>query len=131
MKTGNRVVAAAFGGALAVATSMGLSAADLWSPVMMKPLRAVSLDAGSKHVVSYFLSADAKCELTLMIVDAPRDDRSEPPAEVMRLRLAVDPGRSARVDTTEGKLLQFACQPDAQAMSVAVHDQIADGHDAK
>ena len=107
MKTGNRVVAAAFGGALVVATSTGLSAADSWLPVMMKPLRAVSLDAGSKHVVSYFLSADAKCELTLMIADAPRDDRSEPSAEVMRLRLAVDPGRSAHVDTTDGKLLQF------------------------
>jgi hypothetical protein len=129
MNTGKRIVAAALSGALVVATSTNLSAADSWSPMMMKPLRAVSLDAGSKHVVGYFLSTDGRCKLTLMIAEASRDEKTEPPAEVMRVRLAVDPGRSASVDTTEGKLLQFDCQQNAQAMSVAVHDQIASGDD--
>jgi hypothetical protein len=129
MNTGKRIVAAAFGGALVVATSTGLSAADSWSPMMMKPLRAVSLDVGSKHVVGYFVSTDGRCKLTLMIADTPRDESNAPPAEIMRLRLAVDQGKSARVDTTEGKLLEFDCQLNAQTMSVAVHDQIAADHE--
>jgi len=61
MTTGQRIVATAFGGALCLATSTGLSAAESWSPVTMKPLMALSVDTGTKHVVSYSsaLTADA------------------------------------------------------------------------
>ena len=38
MKAGKRIVAAAFAGTLCLATSMGLSADQSWSPVIMKPL---------------------------------------------------------------------------------------------
>src|SRR5216684_3724350 len=70
MKTGKRIVISAFGGALCLAASTGLSAAESWSPTTMKPLMAKSLDVGSKHVVSYFLNADGRCKLTLMIAGA-------------------------------------------------------------
>ena len=131
VKTGKRIVTAALGGALCLATSMGLSAAASRSPTTMKPLMATSLDVGSKHVVSYFLNADGQCKLTLMIADAARDENSEPSAQILRLRLMVEPGRAALVDTTDGRLVQFACERDAQAMNATLLDQIAAGHDIK
>jgi hypothetical protein len=97
----------------------------------MKPLGAISLDVGSKHVVGYFLNADGQCKLTLMIADAPRDENSEPSAQALRLRLMVEPGRAALVDTTDGRLLQFACEPNAQAMNATLLDQVAANRDAK
>lgn len=130
MKTAKRMVTAAFGGALCLATSMGLSAAESRSAATMKPLGATSLDVGSKHVVSYFLNADGQCKLTLMIADTARDD-SEPSAQILRLRLMVEPGRAALVDTTDGRLLQYACEPGAQAMNATLLDQVAARHDIK
>jgi hypothetical protein len=131
VKTGKRIVTAALGGALCLATSMGLSAAASRSPTTMKPLMATSLDVGSKHVVSYFLNADGQCKLTLMIADAARDEDSKPSAQILRLRLMVEPGKAALVDTTDGRLVQFACERDAQAMNATLLDQIAAGHDIK
>jgi hypothetical protein len=117
MKTAKRMVTAVFGGALCLAASMDLSAAESRSPTTMKPLMAASLDVGSKHVVSYFLNAGGQCKLTLMIADAARDENSERSEQILRLRLVVEPGRPALVDTTEGRRLQFACEPNAQAMN--------------
>jgi hypothetical protein len=131
MKTGKRIVTAAFGGALCLAASTGLSTAGSRSPTTMKPLMATSLDVGSKHVVSYFLNADGQCKLTLMIADAARDENSERSEQILRLRLMVEPGRAALVDTTDGRLLQFACAPDAQAMNATLLDQVAAGRDIK
>jgi hypothetical protein len=66
-----------------------------------------------------------------MVADVPRDETSEPSSQIMRLRLTVEPGRPALVDTTEGRLLQFGCAPDAQAMNATVLDQMAAGRDIK
>jgi hypothetical protein len=129
VKTAKRIVAAAFGGALCFTITVGLSAAESRSPPTMKPLMAASLDVGSKHIVGYFLNADGGCKLTLMIADAPRDENSEPSAQILRLRLMVEPGRAALVDTTDGGLVQFACDPDAQAMNATLLDQVAAGRD--
>jgi hypothetical protein len=131
MTTGKHILTAAIGAALCLATTMSLSAAESRAPTTMKPLKAISLDVGSKHVVGYFLNAEGQCKLTLMIADAARDESSEPSAQVMRLRLMVEPGRSALVDTTDGRLLQFGCEPNAQAMNATLLDQVASGRDAK
>ena len=61
MQTGQRIVAMVFSGALCLATNTSLSAAESWSPLTMKPLMAAVLDAGTKHVVGYFLSAEGQC----------------------------------------------------------------------
>ena len=131
MKTAKHIATVAFGGALCFTTAMGLSAAESRSPTTMKPLMATSLDVGSKHIVGYFLDADGQCKLTLMIADAPRDENSEPSTQILRLRLMVEPGRAALVDTTDGRLVQFACDPDARTMNATLLDQFAAGRDIK
>jgi len=131
MTTGKRILTAAIGAALCLATTVSLSATGSQSPTTMKPLKAISLDVGSKHVVGYFLNSEGQCRLTLMIADAFRDDSSDPSSQAMRLRLMVEPGRSALVDTTDGRLLQFGCEPNAQAMNATLLDQVASGRDTK
>jgi hypothetical protein len=61
----------------------------------------------------------------------PRDETSEPSSQIMRLRLTVEPGRPALIDTKEGRLLQFGCAPDAQAMNATLLDQVAACCDVK
>jgi len=131
MRTGNRIVTAAVGAALCLATTVSLSATETRSPVTMKPMKAISLDVGSKHVVGYYLSGEGQCKLTLMIADAYREDAITPPSQTVRLRLMVQPGRSATVDTTDGRLLQFGCESDAQAMNASLLDQVAFSRDVK
>jgi hypothetical protein len=131
MTPGKRILTAAIGTALCLAATMSPSAAGSRSPTTMKPLKAISLDVGSKHVVGYFLNAEGQCKLTLMIADAARDETSEPSSQILRLRLMVEPGRSALVDTTDGRLLQFGCEPAAQAMNATLLDQVAAGRDVK
>ena len=108
-----RVVTAAFAAALCLAAGAVPSAAESGAPVRMTPLMAKSLDVGSKHIVSYFLNADGLCKLTMMIADAMGDETDEPSAQILRLRLTVEPGRAALVDTTDGRLLQVGCEPGA------------------
>jgi len=130
MRTGNRIVTAAVGAALCLATTVSLSATETRSPVTMKPMKAISLDVGSKHVVGYYLSGEGQCKLTLMIADSYREDAITP-SQTVRLRLMVQPGRSATVDTTDGRLLQFGCESDAQAMNASLLDQVAFSRDVK
>ena len=84
MKAGKRIVAAAFAGTLCLATSMGLSADQSWSPVIMKPLmRQVSTsDQTSCELFPQF--SDGRCKLTLTIADQLSDATSRSSAEEPR-----------------------------------------------
>lgn len=123
MNAGKRIVATALGGALLFAATTGLSAADSWSSMTMKPRMAKSLDAGGAHVVSYFLNADGICQLTLMIAEGAGPDGV--PASATRLQLTVEPGRTARFDGADGKSSRFTCLGRAEAMSVTKIDRVA------
>jgi hypothetical protein len=90
----------------------------------VKPLQGVSFDIGTKHAVSYFLSESGQCRLTVLIADAMKGDEVPTDAPI-RFDVAVDGGKDARVDTAEGKSLQFACAPDSQAMIVDEIEQVA------
>lgn len=120
MKTGNRTVAGAIVGATLLAASSGLSLADEPAISTMAPLRAASLDVGSRHLVSYFVAADGLCRLTVMIAET-----GAPEAPATRLQLSVDPGKAARVDTAEGKSVSFGCAPQAQEMRVTRLERFA------
>ena len=62
----------------------------------MKPLMAISLDSGTKHIVSYFLPSDGRCDLTLMIGERPTIDDMQSSESVERLRVSVDAEKIAR-----------------------------------
>jgi len=126
MNIRQQIVATALGGMLCLATDAGLSAAQSWSPMTVKPLMSVSLYAGPKHIVGYFLSADNRCKLTLMIAERSDEEKdASSAAQASRIQVAVDVGAAARLDTGEGKALQFLCEQGAQAMTASSVDRIA------
>ena len=120
MKSGKAILAAALGGALSLAASAELTAAKSWSALTMKPLMAASFDAGSNHILGFFVNANGLCKLTLMIGEA-----EELSAPASRLLLVVDPGRSARFDAGDGNSLQFACGSGATAMTATRIESVA------
>ena len=123
MKSASTFVAATLAGALCLWATTNAPAAD-WSALTMKPRMAASLDAGAKHVVSYFLSADGVCKLTVMITDTLGDDSGAPAAQ---LQLSVDPGRAARFAAGDGETLRFACLGRAETMSATTLGPLAMG----
>ena len=114
--------------ALAIA-GLGLagSAASAGSSdaLTMKPVHGISFVVGSKRAVSYFQNDRGLCNLTLMVAEAMNGDEV-PSDTAARFEIAIDAGKTTRLDTAEGKSLDFACTANAQAMSVKVVDQIAD-----
>jgi hypothetical protein len=126
----NKIVAAtALTGVLAVANIGSVQAGDSspgWKP--MKPLFAINFDVGRKHVLSYFLSKNGLCDLTILVADRPNEaaESHEIPAlATARFKAEIDGGKSAHVDTAEGKSLEYVCAADAQAMSVRQVNQVA------
>ncbi|MGD9542818.1 MAG: hypothetical protein AB7F41_08825 [Methylocystis sp.] len=123
MIAGNRIVAAAFGGALCLAASSGLSAAD--ASLTMKPLMAASFDAGSKHVVSYFVGGESGCRLTMMVIDSALDEEPTPATQATRVVVPVADGKTAFFDSAVGTTLRFHCARGAEAMRVDKIDRVA------
>jgi hypothetical protein len=110
--------------------NLGAAQAGDTSPVgsQMKHLQAISFDVGRKHVLSYFLSKNGLCDLTVLVTDRPDESFSGdeiPTLNTARFKAAVDGGNSAHLDTAEGKSLEYACATDAQAMSVRQVNQVA------
>jgi len=68
------VLAIAFTGVSAMAGYAMTRAADPASPLTMKPLQGVSFDIGTKRAVSYFLSDNDACKLTLTLAEVVQDD---------------------------------------------------------
>ena len=120
----NIIIATALTGILSVTTAGALQAADASSVLTMKPLHGVSFDVGTKHAVSYFLSDNGLCHLTLIVAEAFNGD--DVPADTPnRFEVSIDPGKTARIDAVEGKSLEFACQASAQAMSLTTVERFA------
>ena len=90
---------------------------------VMAPVKGVSFDVGSKRAVTYYKPAGGICNLTLLLAERAGDDVV--PASASRFTLPVLPGKSARVDTAEGKSLEFGCKVGATAMSVTTLDRVA------
>lgn len=68
----------------------------------MKPLQGWSFHAGAKHAVAYFQTESRKCELVV----TSSDDAGYAPA---RYEAAVETGKSATYQMSEGKLIVFTC----------------------
>ncbi len=93
-------------------------------PIELIPEHGQSFDVGNQRAVSYFLSRDGICKLTLMLADHYKDDEVVPGAAT-RMTIDVVPGRQARIDAANGRSLGFDCQDDAARMSISEVQQIA------
>ena len=114
--TKNIVIAAAIAAVMSIASFAAAQAAD--GTETMKPLQGVSFHAGIKHVAGYFMKDDSTCKLVLMSADEAHYAPS-------RFEAAIETGRSTRYQLAEGKLLEFACQADAQELAVTSFETTA------
>jgi hypothetical protein len=81
------------------------------------PLQAISYEFGSKATRGYFVVRGAVCVVTLMIIERSDLDRPSP-LTATRVRLMLDPGQIAGVDSEEGRSLNFTCGDDAATLVV-------------
>lgn len=88
------------------------------------PQQGISLDIGAKRAVGYFLSDARLCNLTVLLADAMADGDDAIPAPA-RLQFDVAAGSDVRINTTEGKMLAFACATDSKSMTVTAVGQMA------
>ncbi len=109
-------VTAAFGAAHAQTKSTAAA--------VYKPQQGISLDIGAKRAVGYFMSDARICNLTVLLADAMVDGDETIPAPT-RLQFDVAAGSDVRINTTEGKLLAFACATDTKSMTVTALGQMA------
>ena len=115
-------VVAAFASALMLASAAPAAAAE-GASLKMKPNHGVSFDVGSKRAVGYYLADGGICNLTVLMADTGLND--EVKGAATRVSIPVIPKKSARIDTAEGKTLEFSCAPSAQGMTVNVLDKLA------
>lgn len=123
------LIATALAGVLAL-TYLGTAQAGDFSPEsrMMRPLYAVSFEVGDHHVLSYFLSKRKQCDLTVMVTERPKEaprGKEIPPLDSTRFSAAIEGGETARVDTAQGRALEYSCARGAKLMSVREVSQIA------
>jgi hypothetical protein len=114
--------AIAFAGISAMAGPGMTRAIDPASPLTVKPLQGVSFDIGTKRAVSYFLSGDNACKLTLMLAEVAQGDEVNG-LITTRMMVAVESGKAVHLDAADGKSLEFKCQAGAHLMSIGVSDQ--------
>lgn len=120
----NLIAIAALAGVSALAVNMGTAAAETaGARAEMHPRKAVSLDVGAKRVVSYFSGEKGACDLVVMLGDGFAED--VPASKAQLVSVSVEPGKSARIDTAEGKTLLFACKTGAAGMTLQTLDQVA------
>ena len=115
------LLAIAFAGTSVVVGPSMARAADPALPLTIRPLQGASFDIGTKRAVSYFLSDDDACKLTLMLAEIVNDDDDEANGlAAARMTVAVEVGKAAQLDTSEGTSVEFKCQPGGQEMSIEV-----------
>jgi hypothetical protein len=110
-------LAAALGlayGALVPAHAEPLSASKRAEYV---PVQAIDYHIGSKSILGYYVQANGACSLILMITEKIDLDTSAP-LSAARVRLVLQPGAVAGLDSVEGHSLNFTCGRTAAKLLV-------------
>ena len=81
------------------------------------PIESISYEVGSKVMSGYFVQQGSVCLVTLMIIERSDPDRLSP-ATAARVRIMLDPGQIAGLDSEESRSLNFTCGEDAATLVV-------------
>ena len=107
-----------------VALSLCASAASGQSQAPLKgggakyvPTQSIRYDFGSKSTSGYFVEQAAKCVVRMMVYER-RDPDTASSSTAMRVRLVLNPGETAALDSEEGHSLNFTCGEGAKALLV-------------
>ncbi|MGQ0671790.1 MAG: hypothetical protein ACT4N2_02755 [Hyphomicrobium sp.] len=112
------------GAAAILAGAVGAAVAADKPAAVMKPVHGVSFDVGRSHAVSYFTAESGVCNLTMVVADILTDDVL-PVSAGTRFNVAIAGGKTARIDTAEGKSVEFTCAAGAKSVSLRKLDTVA------
>lgn len=93
------------------------SPSSLENRTQYKPVQSISYEFGSKSMSGYFLQDASACLVTLMISEKGDPEKSLAMSPT-RVRLALNPGQIAGIDSEEGWSLNFTCGADAATLIV-------------
>ena len=82
-----------------------------------RPIQSISYEFGSKFTSGYFIRRAGECHLSLMVTEKSNTEQSSP-RTAARVRLILNPGQIAGLDSEEGQSLNFACGENATALFV-------------
>jgi len=116
MKTLKLMLAAAM-----VLIPVSANAQDVLSADVLKANQASYVDLGSKKALGYYGKRNGKCDLTVMVIEdapgfKPVSGRSD--ASAARLRVAINPGNTARIESDNGRSVAFFCNSGARRLTV-------------
>lgn len=101
------------------------SAADLTpKSTLMTPGKALELQIGDQHAISYFQPASEGCNLTVVLAEGQPGEGGQE-AHGTRLVVPVAPGKTVRIDGTQRKSADFVCGPKGKKMNATVLDREA------
>jgi hypothetical protein len=89
----------------------------------IKPLQGASFHVGTKHAVAYYVAENSHCKLVLTLAEEPKGDDAT--FESTRFEAALAAGKSTRYPLVEGTSLEFACEAEAQAMTIKSLEAVA------
>lgn len=82
------------------------------------PIQGIRYDFGSKSMIGYFVEQAAKCVVTLMVSEKTDPETTTVSTTATRVRLVLNPGQMAGLDSEEGRSLNFTCGEGATALVV-------------
>ena len=86
------------------------------------PVQSISYEFGSKAMRGYFVQEGEVCLVTLMIIEKIDPARLSP-VTAARVRLMLDPGQVAGLDSEEGGSVNIACGTGATTVTVDYDDR--------
>jgi hypothetical protein len=115
--------------ALAGTVALGLLASaasaqsqSVKSEAKYAPIQSVRYDFGSKSMSGYFVDQAKRCVVMLMVSEKPDPDAASSNSAT-RVRLVLNPGQTAGLDSEEGRSLNFTCGEGATALVVDTGDR--------
>jgi hypothetical protein len=115
------VYATAIAGTIAAGLCAPAAAGQTRAPVKDQstyaPIQIIRYDFGSKSMSGYFVGEAARCVVMLMVSEKSDPDTGAS-ATATRVRLMLNPGETAGLDSEEGRSLNFTCGERATALLV-------------
>jgi hypothetical protein len=117
--------ASAFAGTVAIglcAAATSAQSQSVKSEAKYAPIQSVRYDFGSKSMSGYFVDQAKKCVVMLMVSEKDDPDAASS-STATRVRLVLNPGQTAGLDSDEGRSLNFTCGEEATALLVDSGDR--------
>lgn len=101
----------------ALCLAASVPAVSLAEEARYQPIQSITHEFGSKFMNGYFEQEAGTCVVTLMLTEQG-DPEAMPPGSPTRLRLVLQPGQVAGLDSEEGRSVNFTCSEDTATLRV-------------